>query len=114
MEEGGNTHDENPRPLSSQLSTLEDSSTHMNWKIVLKIPPHSPASDPVPSPTSSLWGFPVKEKPDQIWDVNEPVVVQYQHHQDPNTYLSCKKGKARWNWYISICSLYFITTGYGK
>lgn len=56
----------------------------MNWKIVLKVPPNGPASDPVGSPASLLWGAPVKVKPRQIRDVEEPVVVHDQQQKDPN------------------------------
>lgn len=65
----------------------------MNWEIVLKIPPHSPVSDPVGSPASLLWGSPVNVEPGQIWDVKEPVVVYDPHHHDPNAHLCCKRGK---------------------
>lgn len=65
----------------------------MNWKIVLKVPPNGPASDPVGSPTSLLWGTPVKVKPRQIRDVEEPVVVYDQYEKDPNAHLRCKKGR---------------------
>lgn len=79
-------------PTPTQKNTLEDSSTHMKWKIVLKMPPHGPAFDPVRSPASLLWSLPVKVEPDQIRDVNVPVVVYNQHHHDPNAHLSCKRG----------------------
>lgn len=65
----------------------------MNWKIVLKIPPHGPASDPVGSPAPLLWGTPVKVKPCHIRDIEEPIVVCDQYHNDPNAHLCCKKGK---------------------
>lgn len=65
----------------------------MNWKIVLKVPPNSPASHPIGSPASLLWGVPVKVKPRQIRDVEEPVVVYDQHHDESNAHLCCKKGK---------------------
>lgn len=65
----------------------------MNWKIVLKVPPNGPASDPVGSPASLLWGLPVKVKPCQIRDVEEPVVIYDQEHNDSKAHLCCKKGE---------------------
>ena len=65
----------------------------MNWKIVLKIPPNGPTSDPVGPPASLLWGTPVKVKPCHIRDVEEPIVIHDQYHDDANTHLCCKKGK---------------------
>jgi hypothetical protein len=66
----------------------------MNWKIVVKIPPNSPASDPVGSSASLLWGVPVKVKPCQIRDVKGPVVVYNQYRNDSNAHLCCEKGKS--------------------
>lgn len=47
----------------------------MDWKIVVKMPPNGPASDPIGSPAPLLWGSPVKEEPGQIRDVEVPVVA---------------------------------------
>lgn len=47
----------------------------MNWKVVIKVLPNGPISDPVGSPASLLWSTPVKIEPCQVRDVQEPVVV---------------------------------------
>lgn len=64
----------------------------VNWKIVLKILPNGPASDPVGSPASLLWGTPVKVKPCHIRDIEEPKVVYDQYHDDSNAHQAPQKG----------------------
>ena len=70
----------------------------MNWKIVLKVPPNGPASDPFGSSASLLRGLPVKVKPCQVGEVEEPVVAYDQEHSNPEAYLCCKKGEDLRNW----------------
>lgn len=66
----------------------------MNWKILLKVPPNGPASDPIRPSTSLLWGTPIKVKPRQVRDVKEPVILYDQDHEDSNTHLrEQKKGQ---------------------
>ena len=70
----------------------------MNWKIVLKVPPNGPVSDPFRSSASLLWGLPVKVKPCQVRKVEEPVVVYDQEHDNSEAYLCCKKREDLRNW----------------
>ena len=70
----------------------------MNWKIVLKVPPNGPASDPFGSSASLLWGLPVKVKPCQVREVEEPVVAYDQEHGNSEAYPCCKKGEDLRNW----------------
>lgn len=47
----------------------------MNWKIVGKVLPNSPASEPLRSSASLLWGTPIEIKPRKIRNVEKPVVA---------------------------------------
>ena len=59
----------------------------MNWKIVLKVPPNGPVSDPVGSPASLLWRMPIEVQPCKIRNVEKPVVVYDQYHKDSDAHL---------------------------
>ena len=76
----------------------------MNWKIVFKVLPNGPASDPVGPPASLLGGTPVKVKPCQIRDVEEPIVVHDQEQKDSDAHLRCKKGRPKASGSVGTCS----------
>lgn len=78
----------------NQNNTVENKSTHMNWKIVPEVSPNLPVSNTVGFPASFLWGPPIKVEPCQIREVKEPKVVHNHYHHDANTHLNCEKRKS--------------------
>lgn len=85
--------------------------THVNWKVVLKVLPDSPVSDPLRPSSTSMGRFPVKVQPQHIKSWEEPVISKKKDKKDCTATLCYKNKHKNQNLWIH-CYNYFLNDSF--